>query len=185
MADQTIAEEYISSLQRRLELLEQRLIGEEKVRQGQPPLLHILKTIDRKLKALVEPVNAGDITLVWKKVPELEIILNPNYLQSLKLNDSAAQELLLCYTDQIHKYQQDIEDLNMLKETVNSSAFQGLETTEKDISSIASMHLQQEEEVTQLTNRVHHFIDSYTKFIFHLSSRCVQWDETLAQMETK
>ena len=178
---EAIAEEYISSLQNRIAILEQRLIGDEKIREGQPPLLHLLKTIDRKLKALAEP---DIVHAVWSQVPELEKVLDPNYATAFKLNDSAKQELLLCYADQLQKYQQDIEDLLFLKDSLNSSSFQGLGAEEKTLSKIASGHIQQETEVAELTSHVHKFIDSYTKFLLQLSAQCVQWDEIVTQLET-
>lgn len=178
---EAIAEEYISSLQNRIAILEQRLIGDEKIREGQPPLLHLLKTIDRKLKALAEPEI---VHTVWSQVPELEKVLDPNYATAFKLNDSAKQELLLCYAEQLQKYQQDIEDLLFLKDSLNSSSFQGLGAEEKTLSKIASGHIQQEEEVAELTSHVHKFIDSYTKFLLQLSAQCVQWDEIVTQLET-
>lgn len=182
----TIAEEYISSLQRRLVHLETLVIGEEKVREGQPPLLNILKTIDRKLNALVEVVNGSTpVFTLWKQIPELERILDPKYLNSLKLNESATQELLLCYADQLHKYQQDIDDLHQLKDAINSMSLQGIETTEKSIAQLSSVHIQQEEKVAQLATCVQSFLDSYSKFLLQVSSQCVKWDETLTQLETK
>lgn len=188
MADrdkETIAEEYISSLQRRLELLEERLIGEDKVREGQPPLLHLLKTIDGKLKALVESVKGNYVQLVWNKIPDLERILDPSYLRSLNLNAPAKEELLLYYAEQLQKYQNDIDDLQDLKDSVNVSSFQGTESTQRELSLLAANHIRQEEEVEDLTSRVHRFIDQYSKLILALSAQCVEWDEIITQLETQ
>lgn len=188
MADrdkETIAEEYISSLQRRLELLEERLIGQEKVREGQPQLVHLLKTIDGKLKALVQSMKINYVQQVWDKIPDLERILDPTYLRSLNLNAPAKKELLLYYVEQLQKYQNDIDDLQLLKETVNTTSYQGTEAVEKDLSQLAATHVQQEDEVVGLTSRVHLFIDQYTKLILQLSAQCVEWDEVVTQLETQ
>jgi hypothetical protein len=179
MADsnESIADEYILSLQRRVESLEQKLVGEEKVREGQPPLLRLLKTIDKKLSVVGEPID--QVTRAWGKVPELEMALDRDYINNIKLNQSAKEELLFWYADQIEKYQHDIEELQYLKDVIDSSspAFQELHGKDKALSQIASTHIQQEHQVDQLTTGTRQLVDVYTKFLIQTSSQCVKWDE--------
>ena len=182
MADkqkEVIAEEYISSLRRRLETLEQKLIGEEKVREGQPALLQLLKTIDRKLRVISQPHEK--VATLWNNIPKLEKFLDPSYAANLKLDDTAKEELLLNYADQLNKYQHDIEDIHELKPVLDdSTVLQGLETQEKKVSEVALTHIQQEQEVSELTSSVHQLIDVYTKFLLQMSSQCVKWDELVS-----
>ena len=171
---------YISSLEKRVTALEQRLIGEERVREGQPSLIHLIKTIDGKLKALT---RSEVVTAILNQKNEIDKFMQPGYVNSLKLTDGAKEELLICYSEQLRKIQDQVEDFGQLKDSINNLEFKGLDTKEKKVSSLAASHVKQEEEVETVTRQIQGFLDLYTKLLSQLSQECVKWDETLTTLE--
>ena len=171
--------ECLSGLEKRVAVLEQRLIGEEKVREGQPSLIHLVNTINGKLKALG---FSPDVKEVWKRRDELEKFLQPDFMNSIKLDEKAKEELLLCFAEQLAKIQEQAEEIEGLKDFVNSPSFRGLEKESKDISSLAQAHVAQDEKVKFLTKQVQSFLESYTKLLLKLSQQCVDWDDTVSKL---
>lgn len=173
-------EGYVDSLRRRLTVLEQKVIGEEPQREYRS-LTETLDSISRRLQTLGS--KKEEVQEAWKKIEELESVLKPEYANSIKLSVAAKEELLLCYSEQLDRLEVEVGQLQALKDTVNSSAFRGMESQEKQISSLARTHVIQEEEVAKLSKQVREFVDTYSKLLLQVSSQCVQWDEILTQLE--
>ena len=139
MAEESIPSEgYLLSLQRRVEALEQRLIGDGRVREGQPTLIHLLSTIERKLKVLGEP---DPVSSTWRQMERLEKLVDPEYLKSNRLAEGS-KELLFSYADQLAQHQEQVEELKMLQSSLNSKAFQDMDKVDKRLSPIALTHVQ-------------------------------------------
>ena len=73
--------------------------------------------------------------------------------------------------------------VHQLKDYINSTECQGLETHEKQLAKVAATHLEQEATVAALTQQTHSLMENYRKIMLQLSAQCVQWDETLQQHE--
>ena len=71
--------------------------------------------------------------------------------------------------------------VHQLKDYVNSTECQGLETHEKKLASVAATHLEQEVGVAKLTQQTHALMEDYRKLMLQLSAQCIQWDEALRQ----
>ena len=167
--------EYLGLLEQRISALERKLLGDEKVREGQPSLIRLVNTINGKLRALSDSVDV--VEEVWKHTAELEKCLQQN--SSYKLDERAKEELLFSYTEHLIKIQDQLEDINVLKDSINSPSFRGLEKETRDISQLAGEHINQEKDAELLANRVQVFVDSYTKLLIKLSQQCVEWDGDL------
>ena len=168
--------EYLVAIERRIAALERRLIGEEKIREGQPSLIRLINAMNGKLRALGDSVEV--VKEVWKRDNELE-----KHLQTSRtpvLNERAKEELLLSYTEHLVKIQDQLEDINKLQESINSPSFRGLEKESRDLSKLAGQHIDQEKDAERLTNRVQVFIDNYTKLLMTLSQQCVDWNDQLS-----
>lgn len=180
MAEDSIpSEDYLLSLQRRVEALEQRLVGEERVREGQPTLIHLLSTIERKLRVLGEP---DPVSSTWREIGSLEKLVDPEYLKSKRLAEGS-KELLFGYVDRLSQHQEQVEELKILRSYLNSKAFQDMDQIDKKLSPIALAHIKQEGEVDTLTSQTQMFLDTYSKLLLQLSDQCIQWDNTVSQLE--
>ncbi len=166
--------EHLALLEKRISTLERQLLGDEKVREGQPSLIRLVNTINGKLKALSDEKIV--VEEVWKRTAELEKYLQKNH--KYKLDERAKEELLLSYTEHLIKIQDQLEDINALKDSINSPSFRGLETHTRGISLLASQHIDQETDTELLANRVQLFVDTYTKLLIKLSQQCIEWDDS-------
>ena len=180
MADKGESFAHAAVLQRRVEALEKRIVGDEEVRKGQNSIVSILNSIEKRLRTLGSKHSA--VPRVWESIPELEKILSPEYVKALTLTEEGKEELLLCSVEQLEEVQDRVEELQSLKDCVNSSAFRGLEQYGK-LSAIAAGHVKQEAEVQALTKDIGSFVDLYTNMLLQMSAKCVEWEETVSQLE--
>ena len=181
MADKEETLAHVAVLQRRVEELEKRIVGDEEVRKGQNSLVSILNSVEKRMRTLSSKHQA--VPRVWESIPELEKILSPEYVKALTMTEEGKEELLLCSVEQFEEVQDQVEELQSLKDCVNSSAFRGLEQYEKKLSAVAAGHVKQEAEVETLTKDVGSFVHLYTSLFLQMSAKCVEWEETVSQLE--
>lgn len=173
------AEDHVSSLRRRLWVLEQKVMGNQPP--DKHPLLDTLDILNRRLQTFSSKSEV--VKKAWQKIPELETILKPGVATSPQLTVKAKEELLLCYTEQMEGTGSQVDQLLSLKKVVNSSAFQGMESQQTRISSLAKTHIRQEEEAAELSAQVEKFVDTYSKLLLQISSKCVELNDTVTQLE--
>ena len=179
MAD-VASEEYVASLRRRLWVLEQKIMGDEA-----PPdshsLLNTLDVVKRRLQTF--STRKDEVKAAWQKIPELEAVLKPGYANSNSLSTGAKEEMLLCCTEALETIGPQVDQLRTLKNSINSLELRGMEAHQKRISSLAKTHIVQEEAAAELSQRVRRFVDAYSKILLQMSSKCVELDDTVAQLE--
>ena len=73
--------------------------------------------------------------------------------------------------------------VHQLKDYINSTECQGLETQEKKLAAVAATHLEQEASMAELTRRTHALMEGYRRIMLQLSAQCVQWDEAVRERE--
>ena len=181
MADKEGSLAHVAVLQRRIEALEKRIVGDEEVRKGQNSITNILNSIEKRMKTLGSKDPA--VPRVWESIPELEKVLSPEYVKALTITEEGKEELLLCGVEQLEEVQDRVEELQSMKNCLNSSAFRGLEQYEKKLSTIAAGHVKQEAEVETLTKDIDSFVHLYTSLLLQMSAKCVEWEETVSQLE--
>ncbi len=117
------------------------------------------------------------VSTLWAKIAALEKVLDPNYLSNITLSDSAKSELLLGYATQLKDLSKPIEELQKLKDYLNVTEFQGLEAQERKLTSVATVHAEQELTVEGLTLQVHQLLSAYSRIMLQLSAQLVEWGE--------
>lgn len=127
----------------------------------------------------------ADATKLWAMIDTLEKLLSPDFSNKLKLTEDSKSELLLNYTSQLETFSKDIEELKHLKDYLNTTEFQGLDSHEKKLAAIARVHAQQEVELEELSKKVHDLMQTYSRVMLQLSAQCVEWGRTLNQLESK
>ena len=93
---------------------------------------------------------------------------------SKSVKSPGADQFARCGNFQVHQ----------LKDYINSTECQGLETHEKKLATVSATHLEQEARVAELTQQTHALMDGYRRVMLQLSAQCVQWDEALGERET-
>ena len=177
------SEQYIDSLKRRLDVLEKKLIGQGGVREGQPALKSTIELIDQRLKGLAKV--GGSIPQAWSKIDTLEKVLSPEYTSYLKLSEDSKAELLLGYQEQLEPLSKQVDEVQKLKDYLNTTEFQGLDNQEKKLAAVASVHSQQELQVEALSKQIRGLMQAYHKIVLQLSAQCVEWDETVSRLESQ
>ena len=126
-----------------------------------------------------------DLTNLWAKINTLEKLLRPEYSSQIKLTEDSKSELLLSYSTQLKSFSKHIEELKHLKDYLNSTEFQGLDSHEKKLATIAGVHAQQEVQLEEISKQVHDLMQTYSRVVLQLSAQCVEWERTLSQLESK
>lgn len=172
--------EYFTALEKRISALERKLIGEEKVREGQPSLIHLINTINGKLEAMA--ISSPIIKEVWVHTSKIEECLQYSGSARARLDLKAKEELVLTYTDQLVKIQHQLEDIETLKESINAPAFRGLDKENQQVAELSKKHVSYEQELESLANQIQAFVSSYTKVLLKLSQEGVEWNDKLTSM---
>ena len=168
----------IDSLTRRLEVLEKRIIGNHGVR---PPLL---KPTVEDLQQRLNKLGQGSVALAWEKIPSFEKVLSPEYESYLKLSDDSKAELLIGYGVQLKPFCEKAEEIQRLKDYLNTTEFQGLDSHEKKLAAAANLHVQQELQVQALRHQTEEVMRAYNRLLLQLSGQCVEWEEVISQRES-
>ncbi|CAI8051685.1 Dynactin subunit 3 [Geodia barretti] len=162
MAAPVLTEDYVEALTRRVDALEKKLLSQD----GALPVIP-LTTAVRELGRKLD-------TLAGREKGE----------ESLKMTEGAKVELLCGEVEQLRKFTDRMEEVHQLKDYINSTECQGLETHEKKLATVSATHLEQEARVAELTQQTHTLMDGYRRVMLQLSAQCVQWDEALGERET-
>ena len=181
MADRSNTEEYWVSLNRRVEVLEKRLLGRGGQREGQPPLTVSVGQLNAKLASLG---GGGSVETAWRNITELERVLRPEYAIQLATPASSKAELVLAQAERLKPLCAKAEELLKLKDYLQVTEFQGLGGQEKRLCSLAHTHSQQEGEVERLSHAVLDAMHTYQHVTLQLSAKCIEWNETLDKFDT-
>lgn len=101
------------------------------------------------------------------------------------MSQAAKEELLLGYVGQIEAMSGHVDQLQRLKDYINTTEFQGLHTHEKTLAAVARTHSQQEEEVEAISRQARELMKAYNQITLQLSAQCIEWQQELAQLETR
>ncbi len=184
-ASAVASEQYIESLRRRLDVLEARLVGERSIREGQPPVRRTVASLENKLASLTRSRAGESVAEVWRKVDTLEKLMTSEYASYLKLTEDSKSELLFGYTAQLEPLAERLEEIQKLKDYVNTTEFQGLEGHEKRLAAVANTHTQQEMAVEVLSRQLTNLMEGYQRIMLQLSAQCVEWDEQVSRLESQ
>lgn len=77
-----------------------------------------------------------------------------------------------------------VEDLQRLKDYINTTEFQGLEAHERRLASVASTHSQQEMAVEEVSQQARELMKAHSLITLQMSAQCIKWQEDLDQLES-
>ena len=78
-----------------------------------------------------------------------------------------------------------VDDLHKLKDYINTTEFQGLDTHEKKLAAVSHKHSQQEQAVEEISHQARELMKAYNQITLQLSAQCIEWDRELSQLETQ
>lgn len=113
--------------------------------------------------------------------------MDPNFVKNIRTGaavPSAREDLLVSYVDQVKALGEQVEELQQLKDYVNTTEFQGLEAHEKRLATVANIHSQQEQKLEQMTEEAQRLVKVYNEIMLQLSAQCMEWGEELARRES-
>lgn len=106
-------------------------------------------------------------------------------MKTSQLSESAKEDLLIGYVGQVKAVSDQVQELQQLKDYVNTTEFQGLDAHEKKLALVADTHSQQEQEVEGISRQAQELMKAYNQIMLQLSAQCVQWRENLTQLESQ
>ena len=139
--------------------------------------------MQQKLADCLGSRNEATVHTLWNKIDSLERVLHPDFLQNMTsastLQDGVKDNLLLAYAKQLETAANasQVEELQQLKDYVNTSEFQGLEGYEKQLAKVVRRHGEQERTVEELAGQVQALLKAYHQIMLQVSAQCVTWDE--------
>ena len=144
-----------------------------------------MQSVQEKVESSLGSGDKATIHALWTKIKTLEQVLDPNFIKTTQMTQSSKEDLLLGYTGQIKAVSQQVEELQQLKDYVNTTEFQGLDSQEKQLNGIANMHNQQELKIEEIFQQAQKLVKAYNQIILQLSAQCVEWGEKLSQLESQ
>ena len=145
--------------------------------------------MQQKLGECLGSRNEANVHSLWNKIDSLERILQPNFLKNITSAGTSQgdikEDLLVGYAKQLEMMSNaaQAEELLQLKDYVNTTKFQGLESHEKQLAGIVRRHAEQESTVKVITGEIQTLLKAYHQIMFQLSAQCVIWDEDLDRRE--
>lgn len=116
----------------------------------------------------------------------LEKFLDPAYNKSTsRLTQDAKEDLLLGYTGKVEAVSRQVDQLQSLKDYVNTTEFQGLDAHERKLAAVAHTHGQQEQAVEEASCQARELMKTYNQIMLQLSAQCIEWDRELARLEAQ
>lgn len=110
-------------------------------------------------------------------------MLDPDFGKATPPSQAAIEDLLVSYVDKLKVVNEKVEELQQLKDYINSTEFQGLVRHEKRLAEVAGVHSQQEQAVGDISHQAQRLVKMYGEVILQLSAQCVTWEEEVAKIE--
>lgn len=140
-----------------------------------------MQACQKKLEGSIDSSNQVTIHTLWNKIDALEKLLNPSFGKTSQVTQGAKEDLLLGYVRQVETVSGPVEQLQRLKDYINTTEFQGLEAHEKELAAVSRTHSQQEQAVEEITRQARELMKAYNQITLQLSAQCIEWDKQLRQ----
>ena len=143
------------------------------------------QTCQQKLEGSIDSGNQVTIHTLWNKIDALEKFLDPSFGKTSLVSQAAREELLLGYVGQLRAVSGQVDELQKLKDYINTTEFQGLDAHEKKLAAVSRTHCQQEQAVEEISCQARELLKTYNQITLQLSAQCIEWERELSQSETK
>ena len=140
------------------------------------------QSCQEKLEGSLDSTHQASIHTLWNKIHTLEHLLDPAFVKT-QASQEAKEDLLVGYVAQLQAVTGKLEELQQLKDYVNTTEFQGLDMHEKKLAGVANVHSQQELVVEDISRQTQGLLKAYSDIILQLSAQCVTWGEQVAKLE--
>ncbi|CAH3041766.1 unnamed protein product [Porites lobata] len=123
------------------------------------------------------------IAAVWKNVKELETFLSPEFMEKASLSDDAKADIIVAGESQLRSCAEQLRQVEDLKKVVTTEPLKDLPTWSAKLQPLVEIHIQQKEEFSAGSERLHNLLSAYNNIINLLSKQFVEWDVLLTQIE--
>lgn len=147
--------------------------------------LEFAQICQQKLEGSIDSGNQVTIHTLWNKIDTLEKFLDPSFSKTSSVSQTAKEDLLLGYMGQVEAMSGHVDQLQRLKDYINTTEFQGLDAHEKTLAAVARTHSQQEQEVEEISRQARELMKAYNQITLQLSAQCIEWERELTQLETQ
>ena len=148
-------------------------------------MLLLPQACQEKLEGSLDSGSQAIIHTLWNKIDQLEKMLDPNFGKNnnTPASEAAVEDLLVGYMDKLKVAYEKMDELQQLKDYINSTEFQGLVRHEKTLAGVAGVHSQQEQEVGDISYQAQRLVKLYGQVTMQLSTQCVTWEEEVRKIE--
>lgn len=167
-------------LEQRLEMLELRLTDgiAPKELPNKSSLTETLLNVNSKVQAAVA---AREKLSVLKKTEELEKYLDAEFQERVDLTEGAKLQLILAEEEKIRQLIATFQKMEDLKPVLDSGHIRDVSSHANKVSSLAAIQFEQQEEVNDQTEKVHHLLSTYNQLVHTISKQFLLWDAMLTR----
>ncbi|XP_002411878.3 dynactin subunit 3-like [Ixodes scapularis] len=174
------APDVLKILEERLEVLEMRLAGNDwgKELPNKSTITELLANVNSKIQAAVA---SREKLSVLKKTEELDRYLDAEYQEKIDLTEGAKLQLILAEEDRLRQVIAAYQKMEDLKPVLDSEHIKDAPSLFGKVSALAAIHLEQQEEVDEQTQKLYHLLSTYNDLVNTISKQFLLWDNMLTQ----
>lgn len=137
------------------------------------------------MEGSIDSGNQVTIHTLWNRIDILEKLLDPTFNNTSQVSQSAKEDLLLGYVSQVEAASAQFDQLQILRDYINTTEFQGLDSHEKKLAAVSRTHSQQEQAVEEISHQARELMKAYNQITLQLSAQCIEWERELSQLQTQ
>ncbi|KAF1540584.1 Dynactin subunit 3, partial [Eudyptula albosignata] len=121
--------------------------------------------------------------LFFTLVEDVIKYLDPQYIDRMAVPDAMKLQFILAEEQVIPSRAALLEQVKNLQPILDSASIQAVPDHAAKLQRLSQIHIQQQEQRQELTDRVKMLLEDYNKMTLLLSKQFVQWNEILTQLE--
>ncbi|XP_065647234.1 uncharacterized protein LOC101234411 isoform X2 [Hydra vulgaris] len=123
------------------------------------------------------------VTLLWKKLPQLQEFLDTEFIKKIKLTDEVKTSLILANEENIRNLSKNLEELKKLQNVVNHPSLKDIPIYSEKLLPLMQIQVDQEAELKDFCARLEQLLVSYNTIINTLSKQFILWNNMVTQCE--
>jgi len=173
----------IAALSRRLEKLENKIHGHNKVRTNRTPLVKSIADLSTDVGNSL--AGHDRITPIIRRLDELEMYLDPVFGETGSQTDRVKQSIVLSQQNQI---QQDLDTLERIKEMtseLSGEKMSDIDTSTTKLEQLQRIQLEQRKYSDDINQQTLDLVEKYNTIIGNLNQAFLQAEAEVAAAEEK
>ncbi|GAB6031228.1 Dynactin subunit 3 [Chamberlinius hualienensis] len=128
-------------------------------------------------------IGREKVKSIFKRIDEIERLLEPSLGEELTLTDSSKLSIIKCQENLVKERLEQLQKINDLESVLNSEHVKAVPSLQGKLKSMKHIQFQQEEQVSNLSDDVQKLISSYNSLISLLTQQFILWEDIVTKAE--